>query len=1091
LYDYKLTRNIFIQLTKTQTKKMRKLLLIITVLFFGLGMQAFAQDRQISGKVTSSEDGSPLPGVSIAVKGTSKGTTTGADGNYKIAVGNGASLTFSFVGFETRTVLVGTQTSINVALANNTSELAEVTVTTALGIQRTAASLGYGAANVKANELTQAKALNLASALQGKVSGLQISTVNNGVNPTNRIILRGNRSLLGNNEALVVIDGTVVPSDALNFLNPNDIEDVTVLKGANAAALYGSDASNGALIVTTKKGSAGAPKITVSNTTNFESISFMPKFQERFGGGTESYSRIYIPFENQSYGPEYTTGDVDGSSSGIQKGTSVDLGLPLENGTYQQTPYSYKQNAKLNSFDRGVTTQTAVSLSVGDKASTFFMSAQHNNTKAVIPGDVKTQTALRMNASHEYGKFRGAFNVGYTMSDINQTTSDFYNTILNTPGQVPLDQYRDWRNFNGADGTSLNYANPNNYFNAYFYSPFFNKDVNRQQINTGNLSGNVEIAYKATSWLTFLGRVGLTKKDYNGKATQEKFRYSAYAKSVGDFSEAQNDLNGYAFDFNYSDNRLSSDFFLTADKKLGPIQTTFIAGINNKETTQKFLTTIANSLVVPGLYNIGNRVGEPGAGESSAKSRLVGVYGDLTLGYNNFLFLHVSGRNDWSSLLSAANRSFFYPGADLSFVLTEALPSMKDLTFLDFAKVRVSATKVGGINVGPYALQTTFGTGNFPYGSLAGYSVGNRLPDPNLTPEFTTSYEIGGEFGFLKNRVNLEVAYYTQQTTGQTVAISTSQATGYSSALINAGTIQNSGFELDLKTIPVKLSNGFTWNFNVNFSQVDNKVLELYQGINELNLSNYYGLTSDASLGQIFATVGEQYPTIKVLAYKRDPAGRVIVNSETGYPSLAAGLKTIGQSNPKYRLGLTTSFKFKGVGLNAVAEYRGGNYIYHGLGSTSWFTGVAQATAAYGRERFVFPNSVTANADGSFTPNTNITVKDGGLGAWDSNLRRYGENFVTSGAFWKLRELAVTYEIPKGILSQTKFIKSATIGLVGRNLLLLLPKENLYTDPEFSNTQNDNVNTGNAANVGNSVGLNSVSQTPPTRTYGFTVNLGF
>jgi TonB-linked SusC/RagA family outer membrane protein len=1070
---------------------MRKLLLIISVLFFGLAIQTFAQDRQITGKVTSSEDGSPLPGVSIAVKGTSRGTTTDATGAYKISVGNGASLTFSFVGFEPRAVVVGNQTTINIAMLNNTSELQEVVVTTALGIQRNAASLGYGAATVKGNELNQAKAINVASALQGKVSGLQINTVNNGVNPTNRIILRGNRSLLGNNEALIVIDGTVVPSDAINFLNPNDIDDVTVLKGANAAALYGSDASNGALIITTKKGSAGAPKITVSNTTYVEEISFMPKFQDRFGGGTESYSRVYIPFENQSYGPEYTQGDVDVTGT-TQKGSSLDLGLPLEDGSFQKTAYTNKANAKLNSFDRGVTTQTAVSLSVGDKASTFFLSAQQNNTKAIVPGDTKTQTALRMNASHEYNKFRSAFNVGYTMSEVNQTTSDFYNTILNTPGQVPLDQYRNWRDFKNADG-SLNPAHPNNFFNAYFYSPFFNKDVNRQNINSATLTGNVELAYKATSWLTFLGRVGLTKKDYNGKAYQEKYRYSAYAKSVGDFSEAQNDLNGYAFDFNYSDSRLSTDFFLTADKKLGPISTTFIAGINNKETVQKFINTAASSLVVPGLYNVNNRVGEPVVAPINGeyKSRLFGAYADLTLGYNNFLFLHVSGRNDWSSLLSATNRSFFYPGADLSFVLTEAVPSMKELAFLDFAKLRVSATKVGGINVGPYALQTTFGTGNFPYGSLAGYSVGNRLPDPNLTPEFTNSFEVGGEFGFLKNRVNLEVAYYTQKTSGQTVAISTSQATGYNSALINAGVIQNQGFEVDLKTIPIKLSNGLTWNFNVNFSQVDNKVLELYQGINELNLSNYYGLTTDASLGQIVATVGEQYPLIKVLAYKRDPAGRVIVNSETGYPSLATGLKTIGQANPKYRLGLTTSLKFKGFGLNAVAEYRAGNFIYHGLGSTTWFTGVAAATAAYGRERFVFPNSVIANADGSYTPNTNITVKDGGLGAWDSNLRRYGENFVTSAAFWKLRELAFSYEIPKGILSQTKFIKSASIGIVGRNLITLLPKENIYTDPEFSNTQNDNANTNAVGNAGNAVGLNSNSQTPPTRTYGFTINLGF
>lgn len=246
-----------------------------------------------------------------------------------------------------------------------------------------------------------------------------------------------------------------------------------------------------------------------------------------------------------------------------------------------------------------------------------------------------------------------------------------------------------------------------------------------------------------------------------------------------------------------------------------------------------------------------------------------------------------------------------------------------------------------------------------------------------------------------------------------------------------------------------------------------------------MNLSNYYGLTSDASLGQVFATVGEQYPTIKVIAYKRDPAGRVIVNAETGYPSVATGLKTIGQSNPKYRLGLTTSLKYKGFGLNAVAEYRGGNYIYHGLASTEWFTGVASATAAYGRERFVFPNSVIANADGTYTPNTNITVKDGGLGTWDSNLRRYGENFVTSAAFWKLREVALSYTVPTKFLASTKFIKSASVGLVGRNLITLLPKENLYTDPEFANTTT------------NAVGLNSNAQTPPTRTYGFTVSLGF
>ena len=275
---------------------MRKLLLLTAVFLLVQLGKTFAQDRQVTGKVTSSEDGSPLPGVSIAVKGTSKGTTTSADGTYKISVNAKDILTFSFVGFDTQTITVGTQSKINVVLSPNTSQLQEVVVT-ALGVQRQKESLGYAATTIKGSEINQAKAVSVTSALQGKVSGLQINIVNNGINPSSRVILRGNRSLLGNNEALVVIDGSVSTSDALNYLNPNDIDDVTVLKGANAAAIYGSDASNGALIITTKKGSAGAPKISVSNTTYIEEISFMPKFQERFGGGTESFSRVYIPFE--------------------------------------------------------------------------------------------------------------------------------------------------------------------------------------------------------------------------------------------------------------------------------------------------------------------------------------------------------------------------------------------------------------------------------------------------------------------------------------------------------------------------------------------------------------------------------------------------------------------------------------------------------------------------------------------------------------------------------------------------------------------------------------------------------------------------
>lgn len=1072
---------------------MRKFLLTQFLLCL-FAIPLFAQDRVITGKITSSEDGSLLPGVNISVKGTTRGTTTDANGAYSLSVpADAKALVYSFIGFTRQEIVIGSQSVVNLRLLPDASQLDEVVVT-ALGVARQEKELGYGTARLDNKDVTQARALNAASALSGKVSGLQISTTNNGVNPNVRVVLRGNRSLLGNNQALIVIDGSTVSNDALNYLNPNDIDNVTVLKGANAAALYGSDASNGALIITTKKGSAGAPKITVSNTTQAESISFMPSFQQRFGSGTESFSRVYIPFENQSYGPEF-----DGSQQ--------EIGLPLEDGTTQMTTYDYKKNAKRGSYDTGLTIQNNVSLSAGTEKSQVYISVQNNTTKGILPGDTYKNNNVRLNASQQYGKIQAGFNVAYAQTVLDRTSSgNFYNEVLNTPGQIPLDTYRNWNALKKADG-SLNYANPNNYYNAYFYNPFFTKDVNRYGLTNGNLTGNVQVQYTVTPWLSVLGRVGLNRNDLNGKAFQEKFAYGSYAKSVGDFSEAQNDLGGNVSDISGFENRLNTDLFATVKKNFGAFSTNLIVGINNKENSARFASTTANALIVPGLYNVSNRSGEAVVSEVGFKSRLTGVFGDLTLGYNDYLFVHVSGRNDQTSLLSKANRSFFYPGADISFVASDAIPALKNNGTLSYLKFRASATKVGQVNVNPYALQTIFSTGigalgaNFPFGSLAGYSTGNTFANPDLRPEFTTSYEVGADLGFLNGRVNLELAYYTQKTNNQTLQISTSQATGFGFAFVNAGTVQNTGFEVDLKTTPVRTASGLRWDLNMNYSQVDNKVLDLYGGSKELNLSNYYGLTSDASLGQVFATVGQQYPSLKVVAMKRvpnadgtyNPNGAVVVNSETGLPSTSPqGLKTVGQTNPKYRLGLNTTIKYRGLSLSGTAEYRGGYFIYHGLGSTAWFTGVAEATAVYGRERFVFPNSVleTVGADGKsvYTPNTSVTVKDGGLGSWDSNLRKYGEMFTTSGAFWKLRELALTYEFPKSLLGNTKFLKGASIGFVGRNLLTFLPKENKYTDPEFSNAA-PGVGANQNQNIGNAAGLNATALTPPTRTYGFQINL--
>ncbi len=1048
-----------------------------------LARQAWAQDRQITGKVSAGEDGSSLPGVNVAVKGTTRGTTTNAEGEYRLSAGSGSTLVFSAVGYKRLEIAVGSQSRVDVTLTAETSQLEEVVVT-ALGVQRQKEQLGYNAESIKSGAINQARATGLANSLAGKVAGLQINTVGNGVNPATRIQLRGNRSLTGNNQALIVIDGVQVPQDAINFLNPNDIDNVTVLKGANAAALYGSDASNGALIITTKRGSIGAPKVTFGNTSSLESISFMPKLNERFGGGTENYSRIYIPIENQSYGPEFTnTGDVlvsdsDHGGEVLQPANAVQIGRELEDGSKYSYPYQNRPNSKRNAFNVGNTIQTDLSLSAGDKTGTYFISVQDVRTNGVQPRDTYRRTGARLNASREYGKFKGSFGLDYRVGQTNNTTSNFYNNVLNTAANVNLTDYRNWQDFKLPDG-KLNPANPNNYFNDYFNNPYFDLDNNRQARTDRYLQGNLTLELQATKWLNVLYRIGITNQQFDAKFYTGKYTYSTYAKGSGKYNAR--DISGNAGDFTGNTSRLNQDFFATITNQLGPISSNLILGTNVREDRRKFIQVTANSLVLPDLYNVTNRVGEPGATATDFLTRQYGVYADWNLGFRDYLFLHLSGRNDWSSLLSKEKRSYFYPSADVSFVLTKAIPSMRDLTWLSSARVRAAATRVGNVTIGPYSLSTPFNVGGgFPYGSTAGYTQANTFNDPNIEPEFITSYEVGTEFGLFNDRVTLDLSYYTQESKNQTVQIDISQATGYNRATINAGVVQNSGFEVDLKTTPLRLQNGLRWDFNVNYSNTDTRVKQIYENLAEINLSNLNGAVN-STLYQIFAEKDQQYPTIKVVDYQRVSAtdDRIVVDPATGYPLKAAALRSVGQTVPRHRLGLNTALSFKGFRLAATAEYRGGYFIGHGLAETMWFTGSAYATTAYGRERFVFPNSVIKNADGSFTPNTDVAVRDGGLGAWDSQLRNYGTNFVTSGDFWKLRELALTYTIPESFLTRTRIIKSATVGLVGRNLVTLLPKENIYTDPEFGNT------------TSNAIGVNATFITPPTRTYGFTLNVGF
>lgn len=1042
---------------------MRKILLSTWLTL--LVVAAFAQQRNVTGKVTSSEDASALPGVNVVLKGSTVGTVTDADGNFSLSIpASDGILIFSFIGLQAKEVAVGDRSVIDVTLASDVTQLSEIVVT-ALGIEKSAQSVGYAVGKVKNEELIQARAVNVATALSGKVAGLQINTVNNGVDPNTRIVLRGNRSLTGNNQALVVIDGVQAPQEAINYLNPNDIESIAILKGANAAALYGSDASNGALIITTKRGSKGTSEVTIANTTYWESINFMPKFQTRFGAGTEAFSRVFIPFENQSYGPEFD-------------GSLVKIGRELEDGTQEEVPYAYVKDAKKKAFDVGLTTQNDVSFGSSDNTGSYYVSLQRVDTKGIVPGDDNHRTTVRVNGDKQFNRFKAGYSVSYSLKETEKTTANFYNDILNTPASINLTNYRNWRSLKNADG-SMNYANPNNYYNDYFFNPYFSKDINRQEDRIGYLIGKVELGYKVADWFNVLYRVGLTNESSSSKNHTEKFEFTSFAKASGKSVAQSNILGSVAAGAGFV-NRLNTDLILTFNKKFGDVSTNLLLGNNIKESKRKANRVGASSLVIPGLYNITNRVGEPSASQFEDMHRTVSYYSSLSVGYKDVVTLELTGRNDEVSVLSKQNRSFFYPGAALSFVASDVIPFLKDNSVVNYAKFFASVSKTGNVNVDPYSLQTVYETGGgFPYGSNAGYTLGDTYADPNLQPEFTKAFEVGGEFTFLQDRVGLDLSYYNTETTNQTVQIDIASTTGFTRAMVNAGAIVNNIYEVSLKTTPISTPGGFKVEVNLNYTNIDNEVTDLYGETRSINLSNLYGLTTDTSLGQIFAEIGQQYPLVKATAYKRDPEGRVVVDANTGYPIKNAELKSFGQANPKHILGVQANVRFKGFSLNALGEYRGGNVIYHGLASTMWFTGVAEATGAYGRERFLFPNSSYEDENGNFVANTSILTRDGGLGAWDSNLRNIGENFVTSGAFWKLREASLGYDVPKSALASLRFVKGASVAFVGRNLLTIVPKENKYTDPEF------------ALDNSNAVGLNNNTLTPPTRTYGFNIKLTF
>lgn len=1069
----------------------------------------FAQEHKITGKVTNS-NGVGIPGITIQIEGTSNGTATDAQGKYELSAPSEATLIFSGIGYSSQDDLINGRSIINVRMTISHTQLNELVVT-AFGIKREARELGYSTATVDTKSLNQSKVYDLSTGLVGKVSGLQINLPNNGIDPQTRIVLRGNRSFLGNNQALIVINGIPMPDDYnLSVLDPNDIKSVNVIKGPVGAALYGSRASNGVLVITTRTGAEGRPTISVSNTTTFQSISFMPKLETEFTSyGGESISQDgfgnthvylspdgtprYVPYENEGYGPPFP------NTGTVMLGAPVQVTLPDGKVQWDSlfVPNKGVPNGIRNFFQTGVTNQTDVSYSTGNEHGSFYMGAQHVNATGVVPKTTKRRDNVTFNGTRKDGIFTAQYNVGYTYTKVRDVGPGYsqgfpiYEQVFDNPPIYNLANFKDWQ--------TNPFATVNGYTNAYNTNPWQETDASPINYSNNNLLGSFQLSLQPLPWLNISDRVGATINNQVYKWTQQAINFAPWAiadpSGGGAWPSALVKVNGQDQDYTYTENIWNNDFLATLHKKFGNFSANLILGASVQQSIWNDMQLTSATLQIPNFYNIGSASGIPGFSQNKYEQRQYAYFEDLTLGWKNYLFLDLTNRDEWNSILPSSNQHYEYPSANASFIFTDAIPALQNSKVLSYGKIFGGLTRVANISLNSQGIYGAYQTANiydigyasflganaFPFGGLGGYTLNGTSVDPEVTPEKTVSQEAGVNLGFWNNRINFKADYYHEITTQQTLAANISEATGYGARILNTGEMLNNGIELDL-TYKVIQMNNWSWQVGAHFAYNHNEVLAIIPslGINTVELGGYENDFTPALDGGIFAQVGQPYPIIKVSDWLRDPQGKVIVDPVTGMPSVNHNLIIDGNTNPKVNLGITSGLSWKSLSLNLVANYRGGYYIMNSIGRQFAFTGTSSQTVENGRQRIIFPNSVIETSPGKFEPNTSVATFDGSDAFWTNYYGTgIGSPYVTNAAFWELTEASLQYQLPERWMNDTHFIRSASVSVVGNNLLLLLPSSEIWNDPEFAD---DN---------GNATGRSSAGETPATRNIGFNITLNF
>lgn len=1077
----------------------KRIHLFLLALAIGV-IQGAAQVTTVRGIVTTEEDGEPVIGASVIVKGTSLGTVTDVNGRFELSglPPSATRLLISYISLMAKEVAIAPQ--VSVTLKSDTHLLDEVVVT-ALGISREKKALGYTAQEVKQNALVQGKDNNLLNSLSGKIAGVRITNTQGDVG-SSRIVIRGETSIAGENQPLFIVDGIPVDNSQLNArssgrdfknaiadLNPEDIKTLTVLKGPNAAALYGARAAHGAIVITTKGGDKRQKGIgiTLHSSTQVSFVATLPEFQNLFGqgaGGRFSY--------------------VDGKGAGVNDGVDeswgprLDIGLlipqfdsPLDaDGNRVATPWVSHPNNVRDYFRMGISTNSGISVARGDDKYQFRVGYNYEKQVSIVPDAGTNKTNISLNTDYHLAKW---IVVGATANYIVYTAPSLPGSATpsgsNVRSNSPMLQFL-WFG-RQVDTNSLKADYTRNWNSSYYDNPFWSASYNTQSQERHRLIGDLHAEFRLTDGLNVRFR---TSTDWYNDRRKSKVKWgSAGAGSpYGSYAED-------AYTVKENNTEVLATYIKQLNKNWG-IDALLGFNVRNKQYENNYQA--APRLAVADLYTLTNSRDPLISSNDFYRLRQYGLYGSIQLDYRRWAFLNITGRNDWSSTLPVDNNSYFYPSVTASVLLSEALGWRSKA--VNYLKIRGGWSQVGA-DANPYQLATVF-TSETAFNGNPLQSSSTIGMNPNLKPEKTSSIEAGFEAAFWDNRLCLDFTYYKTDSRNQILKLATTAASGYTSQVRNAGHIRNRGYEIQLGAVPIQTSKGFRWNLDLNYGANSSKVVKL----DDEGLITSYQLYSSGI--QILASVGEAYGTLFGTSYVRDANGNVVVDAN-GLPKISTTNKTLGKFTPDWTGGISNTFSYRSLSLSFLIDASVGGSIFSNTNKTGKYTGVLANTLS-GRDaehgglwyytdamgnnvRLSESPSYSVSSDGLYYAQVNgqstRVYQDGIMveGVTESGSKNeevvsaekyyhriysIAEANVYDASYVKLREVALSYRLPR-LWTQKLHLQEASVTLTGRNLWTIY-KSVPNIDPESALT------TGNAQGV-------EAYSLPTTRSFGVNLSVKF